>query len=45
METAVLIALGIAGAYALYYWITCSIACDHVIVGAAEPDGANGRGL
>ena len=31
METAVLIALAIAGIYALYFVITCRIACSHVI--------------
>ena len=31
METAVLIALVIAGIYALYFVITCRIACSHVI--------------
>ena len=31
METAVLISLAAAGVYALYFLITCRIACDHVI--------------
>ena len=36
METAVLIFLVVAGVYALYFFITCRIACDHVVCYGAE---------
>ena len=40
METAVLIALVLAGVYALYFFLTCRIACGHVICrsDARHPD-------
>ena len=38
METAVLIALVVAGAYVLYFLITYFIACSHVICHGAEAD-------
>ena len=44
METAVLIALVIAGAYMLYFLITDFISCGHVICRGAEVDG-DPRGL
>ena len=44
METAVLIALVVAGAYVLYFLITYFIACGHVICRGAE-GGMDERGL
>lgn len=44
METAVLIALVVAGAYALYFLITYFISCGHVICRGAE-GGVDERGL
>ena len=39
METALLIALVMAGVYALYFFITYRIACDHVVCCGGENDG------
>ena len=36
METAVLISLVVTGVYALYFFITYRIACDHVLCDGAE---------
>ena len=36
METALIIALVMAGVYALYFFITYRIACDHVICCGGE---------
>ena len=44
METAVLIALVVAGAYVLYFLITYFISCGHVICRGAE-GGMDERGL
>ena len=44
METAVLIALLMAGVYAMYFLITCRIACGHVICYGAE-FGRDERGM
>ena len=45
METAALIALVIAGVYAMYFLITYYISCDHVICYGAEGGSKDGRSL
>ena len=44
METAVLIALVLAGVYALYFFLTYRIACDHVVCYGGEDCGREERG-
>ena len=44
METAILISLAVAAAYALYFRITCSISSSHVICHGAKESGV-GRAL